>query len=110
MPFVDRQYAAARAAFLAAAREYGMFDRARGVLVGYSGGADSTLLMRLMRDYCAEHGIYIAAVHVNHRIRGGEAERDAEHCGRTCDTLGVDFRLVTADIPAMARESGRGLE
>lgn len=110
MPFVDRQYAAARAAFLAAAREYGMFDRARGVLVGYSGGADSTLLLRLMRDYCAEHGIYIAAVHVNHRIRGGEAERDAEHCGRTCDTLGVDFRLVTADIPAMARESGRGLE
>ncbi len=87
-----------------------MFDRARGVLVGYSGGADSTLLLRLMRDYCAEHGIYIAAVHVNHRIRGDEAERDAEHCWRTCDTLGVDFRLVTADIPAMARESGRGLE
>lgn len=109
MPF-DRRYAAARAAFLAAAREYRMFDRARGVLVGYSGGADSTLLLRLMRDYCAEHGIYIAAVHVNHRIRGDEAERDAEHCGRTCDTLGVDFRLVTADIPAMARESGRGLE
>lgn len=99
MPFVDRQYAAARAAFLAAAREYGMFDRARGVLVGYSGGADSTLLLRLMRDYCAEHGIYIAAVHVNHRIRGGEAERDAEHCGRTCGTLRARFPACHGGYP-----------
>ena len=109
MPF-DRRYAEARAAFLAAVREYGMFDGARGVLVGYSGGADSTLLLRLLRDHCAEQGLYLAALHVNHRIRGDEAERDAEHCRRTCEALGVDFRLITADIPAMARESGRGLE
>ena len=36
------------------------------VLVAYSGGADSSCLLLLMRDWCAENGVALSAAHVNH--------------------------------------------
>jgi len=81
-----------------------------GILVGYSGGADSAALLMLLHEMCTERGIYLAAMHVHHGIRGAEADRDAAFCAAECERLGVDFLLRRADIPAMARESGCGLE
>lgn len=90
--------------------EYSMLDGRKGVLVGFSGGADSSALLRLLFAECRRRGIYLRAVHVHHGIRGAEADRDAEFCRSTCRALGVDFELVRADIPALARASGRGVE
>ena len=96
--------------FGAAIKQYNMLDGCTGILVGYSGGADSSALLRLLRSLCRERDIYLLAVHVHHGIRGDEADRDAEFCRRTCEELGVEFRLIRADIPALARETGRGIE
>lgn len=90
--------------------EFAMLVGRKGVLVGYSGGADSSALLSLLAGECRRRGIYIKAVHVHHGIRGAEADRDAEFCRRACATLGVDFELVRADIPALAKASGRGVE
>ncbi len=89
---------------------YSMLDNQKGVLVGYSGGADSTALLHIMKEICDERGLYLRALHVHHGIRGGEADRDAEFCRTVCEKLGIDFTLEQADIPALAHESGRGLE
>ena len=95
-----------RHAFLRADSRYGMLADAAGILVGYSGGADSAALLALLHEMCAARGIYLAAMHVHHGIRGEEADRDAAFCAAECERLGVDFLLRRADIPAMARESG----
>lgn len=87
-----------------------MLEGATGVLVGYSGGADSTALLHLLKERCDTLGIYVHAMHIHHGIRGEEADRDAEFCQKTCAALGVDFSLVCADIPSLARECGRGVE
>ncbi|MCI8388409.1 MAG: tRNA lysidine(34) synthetase TilS [Clostridiales bacterium] len=87
-----------------------MLDGRHGVLLGYSGGADSCALLDLLHSYCSSAGIYLKAVHIHHGIRGDEADRDAEHCRLSCDKLNIDFELVRADIPALAKESGRGIE
>ena len=87
-----------------------MLSGAKGVLVGYSGGADSSALLTLMCEERGRSGIYIKAVHVHHGIRGGEADRDAKFCEDTCKRLGIDFELVKADIPTIAKLSGRGIE
>ncbi len=87
-----------------------MLENAHGVLVGFSGGADSSALLRLMKAECDRRGIFLKAVHVNHGIRGDEAERDAHFCAEVCETLGIEFELVKADIPELARLSGRGVE
>ncbi len=93
-----------------AVSSYRMTDGVKGVLVGYSGGADSSALLYAMQKYCNEHSLYLHALHVHHGIRGEEADRDAEHCRLTCERLGIDFTLERADIPALAKERGKGIE
>lgn len=80
------------------------------VVVGLSGGADSTALLRLLaglRDrYCLELG----AVHVHHGIRGAAADSDEEFCVNLCDCLGVELETVHVDVPARSREERISLE
>ena len=85
-------------------REYGT------VIVGYSGGADSSCLLFFMHDWCKENGVRLAAAHVNHMIRGEEADRDEDFCRKTAERLGIELFSRSVDVPAIARESGRGLE
>lgn len=80
------------------------------VIVGYSGGADSSCLLRLMTDWGRENRIRIAAAHVNHCIRGDEADRDEAFCRRTADELGVEFFSLRADVPAIAEQRKMGIE
>ncbi len=89
---------------------HGMLDGEKGVLVGYSGGADSAALLHLMKGYCDKRGLYLAALHVHHGIRGEEADRDAVLCEKSCKALGIPFILRRADVPALAREQGKGIE
>ncbi|MBE6724617.1 MAG: tRNA lysidine(34) synthetase TilS [Ruminococcaceae bacterium] len=86
-----------------------MKERGR-ILAAYSGGADSSCLLRLLRDWCAENGVALSAAHVNHGIRGEEADRDEAFCRRTCEELGVPLSVLRADVPALAAEQGQGIE
>lgn len=95
---------------LSALDKYSMLEGQSGILVGFSGGADSTALLHLLYEKCKTLGIYLCALHVHHGIRGAEADRDAKFCEEVCQRLGVDFTLVRADIPKMARENGLGVE
>ena len=101
---------AVRRKFRSTIDEYDMLRGVSGVLVGYSGGADSSALLRLFSEECGKRGLYLKAVHVHHGIRGDEADRDAEFCKETAERLGVDFELIKADIPELARLSGKGIE
>ena len=48
-----------------------------GALVGFSGGADSVMLLSVLKKISDEtNGFKILAVHINHMIRGEEALRD----------------------------------
>ncbi len=82
----------------------------RGILIGYSGGADSSALLHLLAEYCDKRGIALKALHVHHGIRGEEADADAAFCARTCESLGVAFLPVYADIPMLAKQKGMGIE
>ena len=81
-----------------------------GVLLAFSGGADSTLLFLFFSAYCRAHALRFEAFHLHHGIRGAEADRDAAFCREFCRRAGVPFHEERADIPAMAAQSGAGLE
>ena len=53
-----------------------MTDRGDSVLAAVSGGADSVCLLLLLHEMAAELGIKAFAFHMNHGIRGAEADRD----------------------------------
>ena len=90
--------------------KYRMLDGVSSLLIGYSGGADSTALLFAMRDIALCRGINIFCAHVDHMIRGDDALHDYEHCRRTCERLGVTFFGTHIDIPALAKERGEGIE
>lgn len=84
--------------------------RGKTVLAAFSGGADSAALLLLLNAMRARGGFSLCAAHVNHKIRGAEAERDARFCETFCAQRGIPFRLLTGDAPRLAAERGTGME
>lgn len=72
------------------------------VLVGFSGGADSTALLLLLKEYGDKHRIGVRAVHVHHGIRGESADRDQAFCAKFCQERGIPLRFTGRMIPVYA--------
>ena len=83
-----------------------------GVLVGFSGGADSVMLLSFLYEYRRRNSLDfdISLCHVNHMIRGAEALRDEEFSRSVAESLSLDITVITRDIPVIAKEKGLGLE
>lgn len=91
-------------------KKYDMLGEKDALLCGYSGGADSTALLHLLHTFCTGNRIRIAAVHVNHRIRGEAADRDQQHCIRFCRERDIELFVRSADVPSLAAASNTGIE
>ncbi len=68
------------------------------VWVAYSGGADSSALLVLARDWGQARNVPIRAVHVNHGI-ASEAGDWARRCQRQAESLGVALEVLTVTVP-----------
>ena len=92
--------------------KYGMAEHIKsGVLVGFSGGADSVLLLLFLLEYRRRTQDFpILAVHINHGIRGAEADRDESFSREFSATLGVEFQSYKLDVPSIAINDGIGIE
>ena len=93
-----------------AVERYNMPLSGRTVAVGVSGGADSMALLHVLLELKDELGMKIIACHVNHGIRGETADRDEKFVVEACERLGVDVRVLRADVPAMAKKMHLGVE
>lgn len=80
------------------------------VLLALSGGADSRALLHLLALQARQEGFPLTVAHVNHCIRGEEAERDAAFCRRLAASYELPFFELRADVPALSAAHGRGLE
>ncbi len=80
------------------------------VLVAFSGGADSHAMLKIICEYSKMHGTPVFAAHLNHMIRGEEADRDEQFCRGVCECLGVHLFVRRTDVPAMAKQSGESIE
>lgn len=77
-------------------------------VVGFSGGADSTALAHWLCEKIGPQRVVLA--HVNHLLRGEEAERDQAAAEAFANRLGARFALLRKDVAALSREKGLGLE
>ena len=93
-----------------AINEYKMLENASTVVVGLSGGADSVCLLHVLYTLKDEYKLKLIASHVNHGIRGEEAENDALFSKNFAETLGADFKLLKVDCVKEARENGETTE
>lgn len=84
--------------------EYAL-DPQRPVLLGLSGGADSTALLAAMRSV----GVSVIAAHLDHALRP-ESAQDAAAVERLCRRLDVPIVVERRDAGDYARREGLSLE
>lgn len=87
-----------------------VMDSAPAVLCAYSGGADSSVLLHFLSAYVKKNGKTLFAAHMNHMIRGDDADADERFCRECCRQLGIELFVEKKDVPAEAKEAGEGLE
>ena len=80
------------------------------VCVALSGGRDSVCLLHALLSHAAEQEMTVSALTCEHGIRGAASLADLAFVGKLCDDWGVPLRVFRADVPALARENGTGLE
>ena len=95
---------------LAFMRKNHMTDRGDGVLAAVSGGADSACLLLLLCELAAELGIHVFAFHMNHGIRGAEADRDERFVKELCGRMGVPLTVVHEKVGSYAADHGLSTE
>lgn len=78
------------------------------LVVGFSGGADSMALAHWLMGRVDKRRIVLA--HVNHMLRGDEAEGDQRAAEGFAGEHGVEIRVLRADVKKLARERGLGTE
>jgi tRNA(Ile)-lysidine synthase len=90
----------------------GLLPRRCAVVVGLSGGPDSVALLRILLELREAAGKRwsVYAAHLNHRLRGAEARRDARFCADLCAGLGVPFITSSRDVRALASRLGISTE
>lgn len=74
------------------------------VLVGLSGGADSVCLLHFLQYLAKEKHFALAAVHINHQLRGRAALKDQHFCEQLCKTLDIDLFVVQVDAKKVTQE------
>lgn len=83
----------------------GIKSKPSGVVLGVSGGADSVALLSFfvsLRNSAAPK-LRLKVVHVNHMIRGEEADSDQRFVENLCTRLKIPYKVYREDIPAMAK-------
>lgn len=90
--------------------DWNMLPQGCSVVVGLSGGADSIALAHFLLKYTAERHIPIQAAHINHGLRGAEADRDEQFVTEWCRKNKMELKILHADVRALAAEKSEGLE
>ncbi len=96
--------------FLNAVTTYNMFDNTKEIVVGFSGGADSVCLLHVLNTYKNVFGYSLKAVHVNHGIRGKEAEDDEKFAKEFCSGFDIPFFAVHFDCITEAQNNKESVE
>lgn len=91
-------------------RSQNLFPGGGPVTAALSGGADSAAMLRILLELSGVLGITVTAAHFNHHLRGAASDRDEDFCRGLCEKLGVPLRVGGADVAALARARGQGVE
>jgi len=80
------------------------------LILGVSGGPDSLCMLHVFRRLAPDYDLRLHVGHLDHGIRGQEAEEDAAFVQRLCQEWGVPCTVQREDVPALAQERGIALE
>jgi len=82
-----------------------MFQEGDKIVLGVSGGADSMSLLDIMLNFLEKYKLSLYVVHVNHGIRGLEADEDEQFVKDECDKYKVPCYTFKYDVEEYARDN-----
>ncbi|HEX7085320.1 MAG TPA: tRNA lysidine(34) synthetase TilS [Vicinamibacterales bacterium] len=96
---------------LATVRRRHLWEPGARVIAAVSGGADSVALVHLLRELAAGgHVQLVGLAHLNHALRGEEAERDAAFCAQLARDCALPLDVETIEVARLASAEGRSVE
>ncbi len=91
-------------------KENHLIEPGEGVVAGVSGGPDSVCLLHVLHSLRESLQVKLYVIHINHMLRGKEADGDEEYTVDLCSKLGIPILVVRADVAAAAARDGASLE
>ncbi len=80
------------------------------VLVAFSGGVDSSVMLDVIIRLRDELSVSVCAAHLNHMLRGEDSDSDEAFAGEKCKAYGIDFISERINIAEMAEKTGESVE
>lgn len=81
-----------------------MLQYGDSVVLGVSGGADSLCLLIMLHKIAQEYNLTLTVVHINHHIRGQEAEEDQKFVEDFCQGQNIRCRTFHIEVKKLAEE------
>ena len=91
-------------------KEHHLVEKGDRIVVGVSGGADSVCLLYLLNGCKQLFDLDLYVVHVNHGLRGKDADEDEAYVKQLCHKLGLHFHAYHKEVMVMSKELGLSLE
>lgn len=80
------------------------YPETRRILIAYSGGLDSRVLLHLAAENKNNLGAKLEAVHIDHGLQDGSAAW-ARQCVETCDSRGLNCHVLSAHLKPQRGQS-----
>ncbi|MCD3218041.1 tRNA lysidine(34) synthetase TilS [Clostridium botulinum C] len=91
-------------------KQNNMFEVGDKVVVAVSGGPDSICLLHILYKLKEKIGISIVAAHINHCLRGEEADKDEEYVRKFCENLNIQCFVKKEDVHKISKDRGISCE
>lgn len=86
--------------------EHSLLNKNEHIVLGLSGGPDSVCLFHILLRLRDEYSLTLYPVHVNHKFRPGEAERDQFYVEKLCRENGIKCNTFEIDCNELAERLG----
>ena len=88
--------------------DHRMLDQKERVLASVSGGPDSVAMVLALQ--LVKNDLDIGIAHVNHQLRGKEADADQSFTADFAKKNGLEFHVIQKDVNAIAADQGISVE
>jgi len=91
--------------FEAFCTKFKLLKRNYKIIIGFSGGPDSTALLCVLKYFSSNYRLKLLAAHINYNLRGENSIQDEKFCRSLCDSLSI--HLVVKNVQL---ENNTGME
>ncbi|WP_294794882.1 tRNA lysidine(34) synthetase TilS [uncultured Fenollaria sp.] len=84
--------------------ENNLIDKGDTIVSAVSGGSDSVFMLEMLLAIKEEYSLKIIVSHVNHGLRGAEAQRDEDFVKNLAEKYGLIYEVEHIDMAGYAKE------